>query len=149
MNERPRSPAPRPAERTTALHVERVADHLRASGYRVGRDDDGDLAGMWNGHRFWFMVLGERDEILQVRGRAAQVVPADQRSAALLAVNDWNRDKIWPKAYVQEEDDGLALYGEVSVDLEHGVTDTQLARLVDCGLATAVQMFEAMALAQP
>jgi hypothetical protein len=126
-----------------------VAEHLRGSGYRVGRDDDGDLAGMWNGHRFWFIVLGERDEILQVRGRAARDVPAEQRSAALLAVNDWNRDRIWPKAYLQNEDEGLGLYGEVSVDLEHGVTDAQLARLVDCGLATAIQMFEAMELSQP
>ena len=67
----------------------------------------------------------------------------------MLAVNDWNRDRIWPKAYVREEDDALALYGEMSVDLEHGVTDDQLVRLVDCGLATTVQLFTATAPARP
>ena len=74
---------------------------------------------------------------------------AERRGIALLAVNDWNRDRIWPKAYLREEDEGLALYGETSAELSSGVTDDQLGRLVDCGLATAIQLFEAMARSQP
>jgi hypothetical protein len=61
-----------------------------------------------------------------------------------LAVNDWNRERIWPKVYVREEDGLLALYSEVSADLEQGVTDIQLAQLLACGLGTGVQMFTAI-----
>lgn len=131
------------------LTPERIVDYLLSEGYEVARDVDGDVAGVWNGHRFWFIVLGDRDEVLQVRGRASVKIPTERRPGALLAVNDWNRDRIWPKAYLRQEDDGIALYGEVSADLEHGVTDAQLARLVDCGLATCLQLFTAMARAQP
>jgi hypothetical protein len=61
-----------------------------------------------------------------------------------LALNDWNRDRIWPKAYVREEEGQLALYSEVSSDLEVGATDQQLAQLIACGLGTGVQMFSAL-----
>ncbi|MDO8107393.1 YbjN domain-containing protein [Isoptericola sp. b441] len=142
------APPARP-ERPTPVTRERIAAYLQAEGYHTRADEDGDVTGVWNGHRFWFILLGERDEVLQVRGRAEHVLPVERRSAALLAVNDWNRDRIWPKAYLREEDDGLALYGEMSVDLEHGVTDAQLALLLDCGLATSIQLFRATAPAQP
>ncbi len=123
------------------LSVARIADYLRSCGYESVRDDDGDLTGVWNGHRFWFLVMGESEEILQVRGRWNRLVPVGDRGQALLTLNDWNRDRIWPKAYLRVEDGGLAIYGEVSADLEHGVTDAQLAELVDCGLGTGVQFF--------
>jgi hypothetical protein len=59
----------------------------------------------------------------------------------LQAVNDWNRERVWPKVYTRAEADGLALYAEVSVDFEHGATDAQLAATVSCGLVTASQFF--------
>ncbi len=145
----PRPPLGPSPDQPTPLTRDRIADYLRGEGYQIHLDDDGDVAGVWNTHRFWFMVLGDRQEVLQVRGRASVELPAERRAAALLAVNDWNRDRIWPKAYLREENDGVALYGEVSADLEHGATDDQLARLVDCGLATCIQLFEAMVRAQP
>ncbi|WP_372594871.1 YbjN domain-containing protein [Actinotalea sp.] len=131
-----RAPVP-PAPLATA----RIEAYLRSCGYESVHDDDGDLTGVWNSHRFWFIVMGESEEILQVRGRWNRLVPVDERAQALLALNDWNRDRIWPKAYLRPEDGGLAVYGEVSADLEHGVTDAQLAEIVDCGLGTCVQFF--------
>jgi Putative bacterial sensory transduction regulator len=127
--------APRP------LTAERVADDLTRRGYRYRMDDDGDVTGTWDGNRFWFLLMGEHDEILQVRGRWAGTVPPRARLAVLQAVNDWNRERVWPKVYVREEPAGLSLYAEVSVDFEHGVTDEQLAATVSCGLVTASQFF--------
>jgi hypothetical protein len=72
------------------------------------------------------------------------VLPLEQRAAVALAINDWNRERIWPKAYVREEEGVLALYSEVSSDFEPGATDLQLAQLVACGLGTGVQMFTAL-----
>lgn len=145
MRRRPRpTVAQRPAERPRPLDAARVERYLVGQGYRVVRDEDGDLTGTWDGDRFWFMLLGEQHEILQVRGRWHRSLPAGRRPATLLALNDWNRERIWPKAYLRDEEDGVALYTEVSVDLEHGVTDAQLARLVACGLGTGVQFFAAL-----
>lgn len=69
-------------------------------------------------------------------------MPVTSRLALLQAVNDWNRERIWPKVYVREEGQGLAMYAEVSVDLEQGATDDQLGQIVSCGLGTAVQALQ-------
>jgi hypothetical protein len=129
------------SEIPTPLTRDRVAAYLDARSYRFLLDDDDDLTGTWDGSRFWFLLLGEHEEILQVRGRWHRTLPLDRRGAAALAINDWNRERIWPKVYVREEDGAIALYSEVSADLERGVTDDQLAQLVACGLGTGVQMF--------
>jgi len=144
-NARPKPPTrTAPPERVAALSRDRVAAYLTGRGYRFQIDDDGDITGTWDGSRFWFLLLGDHREIVQVRGRWHRTMPVTQRSAVLLAANDWNRERIWPKVYVREEDGELALYSEVSVDLEFGVTQTQLGQLLACGLGTGVQMFTAL-----
>lgn len=140
--ERPIGPSRQ--ERPRPLDSHRVEAFLAAQGYHVMRDEDDDLTGTWDGDRFWFLMLGEHQEVLQVRGRWHRTLPEHRRAAALLAVNDWNRERIWPKAYVRSEEGETVVYGEVSVDLEHGVTDSQLAQLVGCGLGTGVQFFAAL-----
>ncbi len=144
-----RSPAKHHSPRSdvevpTPLTRGRVADYLRGRGYQFLVDDDGDLTGTWDGNRFWFLLLGEHEEILQVRGRWQRQLPLERRKAVALAINDWNRERIWPKVYAREEDGLLALYSEVSADLEQGATDLQVAQLVACGLGTGVQMFSAL-----
>ena len=131
-------------ETPTPLTRDRIAGYLGSRGYRFLVDDDGDLTGTWDGSRFWFLLLGEHEEILQVRGRWHRALPLDRHGAAALAINEWNRERIWPKVYIREEDGVIALYSEVSADLERGVTDDQLAQLVACGLGTGVQMFTAV-----
>ncbi|QAY71858.1 YbjN domain-containing protein [Xylanimonas protaetiae] len=136
-------PAPAP------LTTQRIGDDLTRRGYRFRLDDDGDVTGTWDGNRFWFLLLGDHEEILQVRGRWAGNVPPQTRLAVLQAVNDWNRERIWPKVYARDEDDGPGLYAEVSVDFEHGATDEQLAATVSCGLVTASQFFGSLAALSP
>ncbi|MFC8192402.1 YbjN domain-containing protein [Cellulomonas sp. NPDC057328] len=141
---KPTKREPSEGELPRLLTRDRVADYLLARGYRFLVDEDGDLTGTWDGSRFWFLLLGEQQEILQVRGRWHRTLPLEQRRALALAINDWNRERIWPKAYVREEDGVLAVYAEVSADLEPGVTDVQLAQLLACGLGTGVQLFAAL-----
>jgi hypothetical protein len=128
-------------EPPTPVTRARVADYLRRRNYRFVVDDDGDLTGTWDGNRFWFLLLGDGQEILQVRGRWHRTLPLDARPAIALVINDWNRERIWPKAYVREEEGMLAIYAETSADLEPGANDAQLAQALSCGLGTGVQMF--------
>lgn len=125
----------------TPVTRERVGEYLNRRGYTYRLDDDGDITGTWDGNRFWFLLLGDREEIVQVRGRWHRPLPPSARVATLQAMNDWNRERIWPKAYVREEAVGLSLYTEVSVDFAHGATDNQLHQMVACGLGTSVQLF--------
>jgi hypothetical protein len=136
-------------QRPAPLTTERVGDDLARRGYRFRIDSDGDITGTWDGNRFWFLLLGDHREILQVRGRWAGLVPPGARLAVLQAANDWNRERIWPKVYTREENGGMALYAEVSVDFEHGATDDQLAATVSCGLVTASQFFATVAALTP
>ena len=136
-------------EKPSPLSTQRVGNDRSRRGYRFRIDDDGDVTGTWDGNRFWFLLLGEHDEILQVRGRWAGALPPTARLAVLQAANDWNRERIWPKVYTREESTGLALYAEVSVDFEHGATDEQLAQTVSCGLVTASQFFSTVASLAP
>lgn len=129
----------------TPVSLARVGNDLARRGYRFRTDDDGDITGTWDGNRFWFLLLGDESEILQVRGRWSGTVPDSARPAVLQACNDWNRERIWPKVYTRAEGGGLALYAEVSVDLEQGATDAQLAETVSCGLVTASQFFASVA----
>lgn len=128
-------------EPPTPVTRARVADYLRERGYRFVVDEDGDLTGTWDGNRFWFLLLGDSQEILQVRGRWHRTLPLDARPALALALNDWNRERIWPKAYLREEEGMIAVYAETSADLEAGANDAQLAQVLSCGLGTGVQMF--------
>jgi len=123
-----------------AINMQRIAAQLRAHGYKFSADEDGDLTGVWDDNQFWFILGGAAQEVLQVRGRWHNTVPSQDRTSALLAVNDWNRDHLWPKAYVRDEGE-LALYAEVSIDLECGATDAQLQDILACGLVTTVQFF--------
>ena len=138
-------PGPVRVERPRPLDGARVEAYLVGQGYHVMRDEDGDLTGTWDGDRFWFLMLGDHQEVLQVRGRWHRTLQEHHRAAVLLAVNDWNRERIWPKAYLRTGEGEVTVYGEVSVDLEHGVTDQQLAQMVGCGLGTSVQFFAALA----
>ncbi|GAB6938457.1 YbjN domain-containing protein [Isoptericola variabilis] len=144
-----RTPARSRATTPRQLSRARVADDLTRRGYRFRTDDDGDVTGTWDGNRFWFLLLGDHDEILQVRGRWAGTVPESARLAVLQAVNDWNRERVWPKVYTRPEGEGLALYAEVSVDFEHGATDEQLAATVSCGLVTSSQFFSTVGAMTP
>lgn len=142
------SASPGSADETVApppqLSRQRVEQYLTAHGYSYSIDGDGDITGTWDQHRFWFLLLGDDHEILQVRGRWSRTLRVDQRRAATLAANDLNRERYWPKVYVREEEARIAVYSEMSVDLEKGVADDQLGQFISCGLGTGVKAFESL-----
>lgn len=123
---------------------ERVEAVLRGKGWHYFVDSDGDVGGSWDGRQFYFFLMGERNEILQVRGRWNRTLPVQAQTQVALFLNDYNARKIWPKAYCRVADDHLAVYAEVSTDLEHGVADDQLDQLLVCGIYTGVQFFDAL-----
>lgn len=129
----------------TPLSRERVTDWLADSGFAYFVDSDGDVGGLWHGWLFYFLLVGHQEEVLQVRGQWHRYLSIERLEEILEFCNAWNAERIWPKAYVRVRDLGdVHVYTEVTVDLEHGVTDTQLEQMLQCGLTTGSMFFEAL-----
>ncbi|MFC0645223.1 YbjN domain-containing protein [Cellulomonas phragmiteti] len=142
----PTTPAP-PA--LGPLSRDRVTAALDSRDMRYGIDDDGDVGGYWDGHLFYFFLMGQHEEYLQVRGRWNRKVGVDQLPAVLEIVNEWNASHLWPKGYVRAEDDVVGVYAEHTVDYEHGVADEQVDLQLACGISTGLQLFEHLDEAYP
>ena len=125
------------------LSRDRVTDWLERSGFSYFVDSDGDVGGLWHGWLFYFLVLGERSEVLQVRGQWHRDLTIDRLGEILEVCNEWNAERIWPKTYVRVRDDGsVVVCAEVTVDVGSAVGEAQLDQLLQCGLSTGSMFFE-------
>lgn len=123
----------------------RIAAWMAQNGFTYFVDNDGDLGGIWRGRLFYFFLFGERSEILQVRGQWHREAAIERLTEVLDACNEWNADRIWPKAYARVRDNGrVHVVSEVATDLEHGATDEQLSQLLFCGLSTGSLFFDSL-----
>lgn len=122
---------------------ERIKAALESKNWSYKVDGDGDIAGAWEDGFFWFFLMGEQSEIVQVRGTwdgelAEADLPAAERVTA-----EWNRDMLWPKVYPRINEEGvLRLHAEHSVDYETGVTDEQLALHLTTAVNSGCRWFE-------
>ncbi|MBI9115495.1 YbjN domain-containing protein [Sanguibacter suaedae] len=145
------SPALTPAQPQTVVALtpltrDRIEEFLTANDWSYGIDPDGDIGGQWDDNLFYFFVMGDAEEVLQVRGRWKHSFPSSRAVEFAVLLNEFNRDVIWPKLYARAEETGeLGIYSEVSTDLEHGVSDDQLGQLLSCGLFTSLRAFESLA----
>jgi len=139
------SSARTPADEVRPITRERLARLLDTQGWRYQIDDEGDLGGVWNGNSFYFLLLGQDRELLQILGYLHPRIPAEDRDALRVFIEDWHRDHFWPKCYFLDDpdDDTLRLATAVTIDYEQGATDAQLMQHVLCGLGTAGQVFDA------
>ena len=127
----------------TPVNQTRIADWFTRHEFSYFVDNDGDLGGLWRGRLYYFFLFGERSEILQIRGQWHREVAIERLEEVLDVCNEWNADRIWPKAYVRVRDNGMVhVISEVATDLEHGVTDEQLNQLLFCGLSTGSMFFD-------
>jgi len=123
----------------------RIAAWLTEHDFNYFVDNDGDLGGLWHGRLFYFFLFGDQSEILQVRGQWQREVAIERMAEILDICNEWNTERIWPKAYVRVRDNGrVHVVAEVSLDLEHGATDAQLHQTLQCGLSTGNLFFDAL-----
>nr|WP_243705021.1 YbjN domain-containing protein [Micromonospora sp. KC723] len=129
-----------------ALRLSMLTDVLDRRGDVYAVDAGGVVVGRWHEAVIQFRQVGTRGEILHARVLAARRLPAARLAEAYAFCNAWNHDRLLPKAYAHELGDGeLVLAGDVTTDLEHGVTPAQLGVLVDATVATGVAYAEAVA----
>lgn len=123
---------------------DRVVSYLVSKDLKFTLDDEGDIIGIWDGNPFWFLFLGPGGAFFQLRGRWHRRVSHQNRTLMMQSLNDWNREKLWPKAFLREDDDGLqnSVFGETTFDFSEGVTDKQLHYTIEYSLQCTLQLFE-------
>ena len=108
---------------TLAL-VEQILDEF---GLMHHIDDDGDLVVRWEKCSVYVFFYGERNEILQARLYLNRRFDVDSRASLTLLLDEWNRSKLFPKAYTVLPDDGrVGICAEQCYDFETGATRGQL-----------------------
>jgi Putative bacterial sensory transduction regulator len=104
--------------------VQQVLDEF---GLKHSLDDDGDLLVRWERCSVFFFFYGDRQEVLQARLYMNRRFPVENRTTLALLLDEWNRTKLFPKAYTVLPDDGLVgICAEQCHDFEAGVTRAQL-----------------------
>jgi hypothetical protein len=128
------------------LSNELIAAVLDGREYRYFTDNDGDIGGRWDDHLIYFFRFGSDGEMLQVRIMVKHTFTTADVPRLYAFCNEWNHDRLWPKAYVHVYDDGVVrVCGEVMADLTAGVAYNQLAQLIECGIETGLHMADAVA----
>ncbi len=108
---------------TVAL-VQQILDEF---GLKHSMDYDGDLTVRWEKCSVFFFFYGDRHEVLQARLYLNRRFSVDNRATIALLLDEWNRTKLFPKAYTVLPDDGMVgICAEQCYDFEAGVTRSQL-----------------------
>ena len=137
--------------RTAPLTPDRVQAALDSQRWHYEIDEDGDPRGSWDGHMFYFLRVGQHQQIFMVRGRW-EARPSIETGVQILPVlNQWHSDHLFPKAHVVNfEDDGNArVFTEVIIDCEHGITDDQLMLHISAAITTSLDLFSELDKAFP
>ncbi|QPK81062.1 YbjN domain-containing protein [Schaalia sp. ZJ405] len=104
-------------------------------------DSEGELRAGWEQAGFIFRFVGNQHEVLSVVGLHRGTIAAERENELLGALEEWMRMKLFPKAFIQPEENGLRVVTEHNVDLEHGATDDQLFQQCMCAVSTSIQLF--------
>jgi hypothetical protein len=106
-------------------------------------DDDGDLTVRWEKCSVFFFYYGERREVLQARLYLNRRFSVEMRPSVALMLDDWNRTKLFPKAYTVLPDDGMVgICAEQCFDFEAGANREQLKYTVGVWIDTLLRFAE-------
>lgn len=127
---------------TKPLTSDRVAAYLDSKGLSFQQDDAGNYLINVADNYYSILVSGDQQEILALRGTWHFTVPPDMDSRMRVMCDNWNQEKLWPKTYTMVDDEGMVqLRTEHNIDLEHGVSDSQLQQFLDGGFMSSMQFF--------
>ncbi len=117
-----------------------VQQLLDEFGLRHTIDDDGDLVVRWEKCSIFFFFYGERREVLQARMYLNRRFSVDNRATLTLLLDEWNRTKLFPKAFTILPDDGMVgICAEHCYDYESGATREQFKYAVGMWVDTLLR----------
>ena len=103
-------------------------------------DEEGDLVAPWEGFRVYFMFRGEQKELYAVRAFYDRPHPIESKTELLEALDEWNRETLWPKVYTHTHDDGVVrVIGESQMIVGMGVNINYFIAMTANWTQSAVQ----------
>lgn len=139
------APVAPPSSIPTPVTRERIAAWFTEHGFHYFVDSDNDLGGHWHTRVFFFFLLGEHEEILQIRSQWNREVSIERIDEVLTFCNKWNFERVWPKTYIRVRDNGMIqVCADTVVDLEQGINNEQLSVQLVCGLNSQTLFWNAV-----
>jgi hypothetical protein len=121
---------------TLAL-VQQLLDEF---GLKHSIDDEGDLVVRWEKCSIYFFFYGERQEVLQARMYLSRRFDVETRTTLTMLLDEWNRTKLFPKAFTILPDDGMVgICAEQCFDFEAGATRAQIKYTVGMWIETLLR----------
>lgn len=121
----------------TVPMVQQILDEY---GLRHSIDADGDLVVRWERCNAYFFFYGDDQEVVQARLYLNRRFSVDTRPALALILDEWNRTKLFPKAYTVLPDDGMVgVCAENCHDFEGGATRAQIKYAIGIWLDTLLR----------
>ena len=106
-------------------------------------DDDGDMVVTWDNCSIYLFHYGERREVMQARLYVNRRFEVESRSSLIGLLDDWNRTKLFPKAYTVLPDDGMVgICAEHCFDFEAGTTRSALKHTIGMWIDTLLRFAE-------
>jgi hypothetical protein len=135
---------PEPIGRTLVVPtVPLVQQLLDEFGLKHAIDDDGDLVVRWEKCSIYFFFYGDKQEVFQARLYVNRRFSVDMRATLTLLLDEWNRTKLFPKAFTILPDDGMVgICAEQCHDFEAGATRAQLKYAVGMWIDTLLRFAE-------
>jgi hypothetical protein len=130
-----------PGGRTLVLPtVALVQQLLDEFGLKHSIDEDGDLTVRWEKCSIYFFFYGERQEVLQARMYLSRRFDVETRTTLTMLLDEWNRTKLFPKAFTILPDDGMVgICAEQCFDFEAGATRAQIKYTVGMWIETLLR----------
>lgn len=107
------------------------------------------LLGEMNGFSFWVGADSDSPLVLRVQAVWDRTLPPESIDPLRRAINDWNRDHVWPLVWLIASHTGHTVGASASMDLAHGATHQQLVDFLDVSLAAIDNFFTALDDATP
>lgn len=133
-----------------------LVDHLERCAPEYDDNDDGDLHLGFkifesDDHvlNVWLTAEGANEDILVVRAVANLAVPKTLWPHVMSVCNAWNKDKRFPKAFLQVPEDVDALWGTIHLEgqfpLSAGCTQPMVDEMVSTTISTAFAFWQEVA----
>ncbi|MBF9068342.1 type III secretion system chaperone family protein [Streptacidiphilus fuscans] len=128
------NPQPQPQQGPPPVVVpdaELVKQLLNQMELKHGVDGEGDVVAPWEEFQVYFMFRGEQKELFAVRAFYNHAHDLGAKPELLEALDEWNRETLWPKVYTATQDDGvLRVVGEAQMIVGMGVNINYFAAMV-------------------
>lgn len=138
---------------TAPFSREMIKDHLDRTELKYLVDQDGDFrvdfapfAPEAPEISVWITAEGTNEDILCIRVIGHLAVPKTIWPQAVMACNQWNMEKRYPKAYLMIPPDTAALFGQVHLEghfpMGAGVTAPQLDEYINTVIGTGFSFWQ-------